>query len=103
MRDQVASERAIRSALSRYMDPPEDGAMVAPLWRCKWCDSQHDGEPPFEYHGCPVCSDGCEAALEELDDARLALERAVSQRNLATITALMFFLGFMLAAFGGRL
>jgi hypothetical protein len=29
------------------MDPPEEGAYVAPLWRCKWCDAQRDGEPPF--------------------------------------------------------
>ena len=100
---QAVSDRAIRSAHAAWLRPDEDDEpLVAPLWRCEFCDSQHDGEPPFEYKGCPVCSDVCFGALESLDDAERAVELAIGQRNMATIAALMFFLGFLLAAFGGR-
>lgn len=88
MRDcEIASQRAIRSALSRYMDPPEECAAVTPLWRCEWCDSQCSGEPPCEYHGKPVCGDGCLQALLELDLAVEELAKAIWQRNIATLMA----------------
>jgi hypothetical protein len=81
------------------MDPPDEGAYVAPLWRCRWCDSQHGGEPPFEYRGHPVCSDGCEAALIELDEAVEELGKAIHARNIATIMAAVWFCGFLWAVF----
>lgn len=73
----------------------------APRWRCAFCDEWRAGEPPLEYYGRPCCSDLCLESLMQFRDAAQALERAVSQRNMATIAALIFFAGFLYSLFGG--